>query len=110
MKINIDIKGTIGNDLIFTAVTQWKDYKSGEIQGSKLEFVCTERAFDKISIKVNKPIEKFMHIKPNSHIGLDDIENLTGTLYVQNGFVNISWKADSLKLPPEDKASLPKLN
>jgi|GEM_PF-4015022 len=109
MKINIDIQGTIGNDLIFTAVTQWKDYKSGEIQGSKLDFVCVDRAFEKITVKTNKPIEKFMNIKPNSHIGLDDIENLEGTLYVHNGFVSVSFKASDIKIR-DDKASLPKLN
>lgn len=104
MKIHIDVEKTLGK-LAFIKVEELKDYLSKETVGSKIIAVSLNE-YDKVSIKINKPVSEFQYLKKDDIIKIIEPEI---TPYVSNGYVALSIKGQSISLV-KDKVSLPTIS
>lgn len=94
MKIYVDNEKTMGNEVVFRNVTDWKDFNTKKIIGKKINVVAIENDFEKIAVKIEGDVFRIDEIASGDKVGFTD---LNGTVYTldSNGRsqTNVSFKA-----------------
>lgn len=102
MKYWIDIDKTLGDTLFLVGVVNWFDYvdgiKSNNVKGVKLQVVCVDRNFERISVKVEtKDIEKYKNLVANDKVQIKLI-NAVGSVYSFNNRSGLSVVSDDIEV------------
>lgn len=92
LKPVVDVEKTIGNNLIFISSEELKDFNSKEVIGTKINLLSED--YEKFTIKIEDLNLNKIRFTKGQEVSIDDFIDLKANLYVRNGFVNISFKAE----------------
>lgn len=98
MRIYVDNEKTLGNTLVYVGAADWLDFNdSKKVLGTKITVVAVEADYEKVVVKIRKPMAEISGIdilKKNSKVSFD---NLMGNVYLMNGKQGVSWMADDVE-------------
>lgn len=93
IKIYINITKTLGDEFYFLNAKEWRDFNDKSlVLGTKITVVCPKANYEKVTVKVSQSLED-TKFKNGSKLRFDGLE---GTVYDNNGFCNVSLKADKV--------------
>ncbi len=99
-KIHVDVEGTLGKVFWLCEIRENWEYAEGKKTGNFLGYryivACPELALERVSVKIPGAPGKPLVELPEGELVEVSFSGLEASVYVQNGTVGLSAKADSI--------------
>lgn len=94
MKIYVDVKKMLGEDIRFMNARPWLDFNDkSKVLGARIECVALDRDYEKFTVKVHYLVEHLKSLKKNQKI---QFKGLEGVVYSFSNNLKVSYTAEDL--------------